>query len=110
MRRIKMLLQKLGDTFTAGLMRPGFVASVRFFSKATGRIRRLQSPSRFRLWRTLGLLGLGAFLLMTPALFALFLLAGQTSASPGDTVADRVFGQPDFTSHICNLGNGSGGP
>src|SRR5438309_2360345 len=43
--------------------------------------------------------------LLTPALFALLLLAGQTSAAPGDTVADRVFGQGgSFTSQTCNLG------
>src|SRR5438309_2338863 len=43
--------------------------------------------------------------LLTPALFALLLLAGQTSAAPGDTVADRVFGQGgSFASGTCNPG------
>ena len=44
-------------------------------------------------------------LLAGPAgvLIALMLL-GSTAAAPGDTVADRVFGQPDFDTRTCNTG------
>src|SRR5437899_950125 len=31
------------------------------------------------------------------------------NAAPGDTVADRVFGQSSFTSNTCNLGGPSAG-
>ncbi len=48
------------------------------------------------------------FLLMTllvPAALGLLFLVGSSATAPGDTVADRVFGQGgSFTSNTCNLG------
>src|ERR1700674_5793138 len=55
---------------------------------------------RFRVNQLVGLAAILALLLLQSA-----------AAAPGDTTADRVFGQgSSFTSGDGNLGNGSGGP
>jgi len=52
--------------------------------------------------RYLRILPLGV---LASAVFLQLALLGHAAASPGDTVADRVFGQGgSFTSNTCNLG------
>jgi sugar lactone lactonase YvrE len=52
----------------------------------------------------------GTVLLLATMAMVLFVATGLAWAAIGDTVADRVLGQSDFTSKVCNKGANQPGP